>query len=89
MMTIIEPGKLPVDIRLDYEPPLDMLKSLVGGYIECVTLSSRSQVICNEDGHRLGLEPNPLALVILHSRVNMGPMPVGTYLVLTGKERLK
>lgn len=37
------------------------LQNLVGGYIERVVLRDSADLYCNEDGIRLGLEPNQLA----------------------------
>ena len=37
---------------------LKMLQDLVGGYIEAHKIADNVVLICNEDGKRLGLEPN-------------------------------
>ena len=51
-----EVGKTPV--VKDIENTLDALKSLVGGYIEVVTLDDNILLICNEEGKMQGLPPN-------------------------------
>lgn len=53
---IKEVGKAPV-IK-DIENTLDALKSLVGGYIEVVTMEDNILLICNEEGKMQGLPPN-------------------------------
>ena len=53
---IKEVGKAPV--VKDIENTLDALKSLVGGYIEVVTLDDNILLICNEEGKMQGLPPN-------------------------------
>lgn len=51
-----EPGKSP-EIRC-VPNTLKAFQKIVGGYIETVTVSSKSVVICNEEGRLLGLSPN-------------------------------
>lgn len=53
---IKEVGKAPV-IR-DIDNTLDALKTLVGGYIEVVTMEDNILLICNEEGKMQGLPPN-------------------------------
>lgn len=53
---IKEVGKAPV-IK-DIENTLDTLKSLVGGYIEVVSMEDNIILICNEEGKMQGLPPN-------------------------------
>ena len=58
MMKVIvkEVGKLP---RIeDIENTLQSLQTLVGGYIETVTLHDNVVLICNEEGKIAGLPPN-------------------------------
>ena len=57
-MTVIykEPGKDPH--RLFIPNSLKTLQTLVGGYIEAHRFTEDTVLLCNEDGRRLGLEPN-------------------------------
>jgi hypothetical protein len=68
------------------------MQARVGGIVECVHIKEGGefkQVICNEDGLSLRLEYNPYASARLRGLVNMGTGPVGVYMLLSGKDRLK
>ena len=68
-----------------YEPRLEKMQSLVGGYIECVFISGAADGIVNEEGKLRGLRENPLATELYN---NPNDEIVGTMLVLCGKARL-
>lgn len=51
-----EVGKAP-QVKV-IENTLDTLKSLVGGYIEVVSMEDNIILICNEEGKMQGLPPN-------------------------------
>ena len=51
-----EVGKAPK--IMDIENALESLKSLVGGYIEVVSMEDNILLICNEEGKMQGLPPN-------------------------------
>lgn len=53
---IKEVGKLPQIQNI--ENTLEVLKELVGGYIEVVRMSDDILMICNEEGKLQGLPPN-------------------------------
>lgn len=53
---IKEVGKSP-QVKV-IENTLDTLKSLVGGYIEVVSMEDNIILICNEEGKMQGLPPN-------------------------------
>ena len=53
---IKEVGKFP-QVK-EIENTLDVLKELVGGYIETITLHDDIILICNEEGKLQGLPPN-------------------------------
>lgn len=53
---IKEVGKSPKVAEIENE--LEVLKSLVGGYIEVVRVTPEILMICNEDGKLQGLPPN-------------------------------
>lgn len=53
---VIEPGKNPEEREIDNT--LEAMQEIVGGYIECVTLTTDLVVICNEEGRLLGLPYN-------------------------------
>lgn len=53
---IKEVGKMPQVKQI--ENTLDTLKSLVGGYIEVVSMEDNILLICNEEGKIQGLKPN-------------------------------
>ena len=42
----------------DIKNELDVLKEIVGGWIECVGIDDGVVLICNEEGKLLDLEPN-------------------------------
>lgn len=50
------PGEAPEIIEV--ENTLKALQVEVGGYIETVTIASDAVIICNEEGHILGLPDN-------------------------------
>lgn len=53
---IKKPGQ---NAYLSYEEnSLEALQKLVGGFIECVTLTKDLCIVCNEEGRILELEPN-------------------------------
>ena len=57
MRAIIKsPGRRPGVIEM--ENSLRAMQKIVGGYIEAVTLTTDSALICNEDGIALGLAEN-------------------------------
>ena len=51
-----KPGFPPVERDIDNS--LEALQSLVGGWIETVSIGDDVAVICNEEGKNLGLPPN-------------------------------
>ena len=53
---IKEVGKSPKVTEIENE--LEVLKSLVGGYIEAVMVTPEIIMICNEEGKLQGLPPN-------------------------------
>jgi hypothetical protein len=68
------------------------MQARVGGVVECVHIVEAGkliQVVCNENGHMLRLPYNPAAAERFKGILNMGPGPVGVYMVLSGKDRLK
>lgn len=59
---VLEPGKK-LEVR-EIKGDLASLQEVVGGYIERVPISARGvNLICNEEGLLLGLEPNIMGLV--------------------------
>tara|TARA_Y100000310_G_scaffold296680_1_gene329132 strand:+ start:734 stop:943 length:210 start_codon:yes stop_codon:yes gene_type:complete len=62
----------------DKEPTLADLQGLVGGYIEVVYLEGNKQLIVNEEGLLLGLEPNKPASMLA------GTLIVGNAVMLEG-----
>ncbi len=90
MITIIPPAG-DIEIREGGEPSLDTLQSLVGGYIELVTLEEEGcevHAICNEEGLLKGLPFNPRAEERVRGVVNTGPGAVGTWVFLDGNSLL-
>ena len=74
---VIEPGQSP-EIR-DIGSDLASLQSLVGGYIEYVSLENDIGFLVNEEGRLLGLPPN--------GAVYCGDALVGTVVIIkTGGE---
>lgn len=53
---IKDPGKKPRHVWV--ENSLKNLQSIVGGRIEVFQFASDGAIICNEEGHLMGLEPN-------------------------------
>ena len=47
---------------MEIEDSLEAKQKFVGGYIEKTALTDRIDLICNEDGIRLGLEPRVIFL---------------------------
>lgn len=68
--------------------PFELLQTLVGGYVQCVPVTHKEQLLCNEDGLSLGLRPNPAIARLYAGKVNFGPGPVGVWIKLTGKDLL-
>ena len=66
----------------DKEPTLAELQGLVGGHIEVVYLEGNKQLIVNEEGLLLGLEPNEPASMLA------GTLIVGNAVMLEGKALL-
>lgn len=98
MIEVITPdGKT----RIDYYVSFEEMQRLVGGMVQCVTVrepdrSHKSKhkfvvvdAICNEEGLLLGLPRNQVATDRFKNLINMGPCAVGTWIVLSGKDRLK
>lgn len=52
----VEPGKEPEQTMM--ENTLEAMQSMVGGYIEMVSLDERTLLVCNEEGKLMGLEGN-------------------------------
>ncbi|MGN0532994.1 MAG: DUF3846 domain-containing protein [Eubacterium sp.] len=42
----------------DIKDELEVLQNLVGGYIECVSIGNNIDMVCNEEGKLIGLEPH-------------------------------
>lgn len=57
---------------------LQELKSLVGGYVECIYLNDEFIVICNEEGKNAKLDVNKLATCMM---VLSPPLPFNDFLV--------
>ena len=65
---------------------LDELQSIVGGYIEVVSLHDGRLVVCDEEGKLKGKERNHKATDILHSVFNTNDFMVGDVLVCNENE---
>lgn len=64
----------------------DELQSIVGGYIEVVSLHDGRLVVCDEEGKLKGKERNHKATDILHSVFNTNDFMVGDVLVCNENE---
>ncbi len=60
---------------------LDELQSIVGGYIEVVSLRDGRLIVCDEEGKLKGKERNNKATDILHSVFHNNDFMVGDVLV--------
>lgn len=67
--------------RSDTQPSLAEAQEIVGGFVEMVYLRGGSQMLVNEDGRMLELEPNPDASLLA------GQMIRGPALVLSDSAR--
>jgi len=66
---------------------LDEMQSLVGGYIEFVTLDQEGLILCiNEEGKLHGLPPNLLATAYVAPYLREGDYIAGPAILLTRKE---
>jgi hypothetical protein len=65
---------------------LDELQSIVGGYIEVVSLRDGRLIVCDEEGKLKGKERNNKATDILHSVFNNNDFMVGDVLVCNENE---
>ena len=69
------PGKWRPELRAIEGELLRELQQIVGGYIEAVPYSRRHGRIafCNDNGHRLGLLPNEIAVPVFGQSI-VGPI---------------
>jgi len=72
-----EKGKVSV-ADIEGEDELSRLQSIVGGYIQGVSLTSRIMLICNEDG-KATKDPNPKGLGWIPYDCIFGPFVITRY----------
>lgn len=68
------------------------MQEYVGGLVELVHIRENGktvQVICNEDGLRLGLAPNVFIIPRIAGKVNYLPGPVGNWIILSDEHMLR
>lgn len=51
-------GETPKELEIDSMNKLGSMQRIVGGYIEPISINDHIDVVCNEEGKLLGLEPN-------------------------------
>jgi hypothetical protein len=93
MIEVLHPG--PARQR-DFLPsgPFKAIQKIVGGYVECVHVREGGmviQVLCDEEGLlKSPLPPyNEQVAERFADKINFGNGPVGTWVVLSGRDRLK
>ena len=73
--------------EVDLDGPTGALKIMqdaVGGYIECVALSTDLDMFVNEEGKLIGLEHNSLATHLWEKRFGVGTGTIEGDVILTG-----
>ena len=65
--------KIHVFEKASERPTLEAAQELVGGYVEMVTLSDKTQLLVNEDGRAFKLGPNVLANALSPGHDFLGP----------------
>lgn len=82
MATLLVPGQPPCEVKpADVSFTLEELQGLVGGLIEHVVAADGRDLIINEEGKLLGMEPNHQATQlwlggVQHDDVLVGPVVV-------------
>ena len=70
-------------IDWEYSTLLKTMQNAVDGYIELVVLNNHGiRMYCNEEGIRLGLDPNPLATQLYMEEYGLVPPVFGNVIIL-------
>lgn len=88
LAVVAEPRGVRTLVHLPKDQPaqLEAMKTILGGFLECVTLiPNEPQLLmwCNDDGHALDLPPNPFASLIA---VAYTPIVLGNILLTGGAD---
>ena len=58
MRVIVKKVQDPYLCITEIEDELDVLQGIVGGLIECISIGNNIDMVCNEEGKLIGLEPH-------------------------------
>ena len=58
MRVIIKKVQDPFLCVTEIKDELDVLQGIVGGLIECISIGNNIDMVCNEEGKLIGLEPH-------------------------------
>lgn len=61
---------------VEVENTLKTWQEIVGGYIQTYPITSDMLIVCNEDGHAMGLMPNVEILVGEHTELIVGDFAI-------------